>query len=186
MNAPHVHTEVHNDPALAGLLNTLTSQYREAIAPVLMHHLEAMTKAPADSYIEKQDISEKIYLVKPVFIPPAESGLEQTFVILLTPRPIRDSNCYFLTYERKGVFDPKYAMPFLLRLFTNHPDKSIMEQRRASLLDVFEFEIQRQLKVMLEDHLQDPTLSGLLYVSILPIDPASLEQLNKDKEDNHV
>jgi hypothetical protein len=186
MNAPHA---PQPNPELTRLIETLTSQYREAITPVLDHHLAAMTHNPnALQYIELQDISEHVYLVKPIFIEPKDTGLDRTFVVLLTGKPIRDPNCYFLTYERKGVYDPAYAMPFLLRLFTHHPDKSILEQQRKSLLDVFEIEIHRQLKHLLGDKIKDPSVSGLMYVSILPIDSASIEQLRVDqaKEKDHV
>jgi hypothetical protein len=177
MNAPHAPAPV---ATVEDLVNMLVHQYRDAITPVLHHQLAAMTNSP-NQPIELQDISESVYLVKPEFISPDASGLDQTFVILLTGRPIRDPNCYYLTYERKGVYDPGYKMPFLLRLFTNKPGLSILEQKRASLLDVFEIEIQRQLKVLLQSVIQDSSVSGLMYVTILPIDAASIQKLHEDQ-----
>jgi hypothetical protein len=157
MNAPHAPAPV---ATVEDLVNMLVHQYRDAITPVLHHQLAAMTNSP-NQPIELQDISESVYL--------------------LTGRPIRDPNCYYLTYERKGVYDPGYKMPFLLRLFTNKPGLSILEQKRASLLDVFEIEIQRQLKVLLQSVIQDSSVSGLMYVTILPIDAASIQKLHEDQ-----
>jgi hypothetical protein len=192
MNAPHTPPQVPAATTMHDLVEQLTAQYREAIAPVLEHHLMAMSTGPAKPYIELKDISEKLYLVKPIFIAPGESGLSDTYVIILTGLPVNSPNCYLLTYERKGVFDPAYTMPFLLRLFTNHPNRSILDQRRAQLLDVFEIEIQRQLKVLLGEKIRDESVSGLMYVSILSVDPNTIEQPNQDqviedaKENGHV
>jgi hypothetical protein len=153
MNAPHAPASI---TTVEDLVEMLVHQYRDAITPVLHHQLAAMTNS-SNQPIELQDISESVYLVKPEFISPDASGLDQTFAIILTGKPV------------------------LLRLFTNKPGLSILEQKRASLLDVFEIEIQRQLKELLKSVIQDSSVSGLMYVTILPIEAASIQKLYDDQ-----
>jgi hypothetical protein len=170
---------------LNNLIDAMVAQYRNAITPVVELQIGALT----EQALETQDISEKVFLVKPMLLTQAsEDGSSDTTAVILTGKRVNVATCYMMYYERKDVYDEKMRSPFMLRFLTVSVTHELTQQMPIELSEVFEAEIQRQLRMVFGESIASVKRSGMMYASILPIkrDPAEEARLQQThQEDDH-
>lgn len=170
MNAPA--------PSVTTLVDALTEQYRCAIAPLLARQANDTSRLP----LQVQDLNEQVFLTKPEWLN-KNDGSNTYIVILLTGKQVETKDCFMLYYERRAeAYDPERTDPFTVRVFTVSPNHDLRAQQRVDLHPMMGLEVQRQLRLYFDEALHHNTaISGLMYLTILPIDPASIK--TKESED---
>lgn len=159
---------------LNDVIDALTEQFRSNVAPMIAHQ----AYASARMLISPANLNPSLTLTQPRTMFRNPSG-HLPFVVILTGQQLLTKECFLLFFERPSApYDAAQADPFELRVFTCSPKHDASEQQLVTLDPVLELEVQRQLKTYFHEPLEHietpPAISGLRYLSIIDLDPASL------------